>query len=71
MLRTGVEAALDIEAGRVCGVIAGDTRQAADITVLAAGPWSRLVPGLPKSAAPPVRPLKGQMLALTMRRARR
>ena len=60
------EATLDIEAGRVVGVIAGETRQAAEITVLAAGPWSRLVPGLPKSAAPPVRPLKGQMLALAM-----
>jgi len=62
----GLEAALDMEAGRVVGVHTAESRHKADITVLAAGPWSRLVPGLPKAAAPPIRPLKGQMLALTM-----
>ena len=66
VLATGIEAGLDIESGRVRGVVLGDERRAADVTVLAAGPWSRLVPGLPAFAAPPVRPLKGQMLALTM-----
>jgi glycine oxidase len=65
-LLTGTEVALEIEAGRVRGIIAGDARHDADIVVLAAGPWSRLVPGLPPGAAPPVRPLKGQMLALAM-----
>jgi len=65
-LLTGTEAALDIEAGRVRGIIAGEMRHDADIVVLAAGPWSRLVAGLPPGAAPPVRPLKGQMLALAM-----
>jgi glycine oxidase len=65
-LVTGAEAALDVAAGRLRGVIAGDRRHQADIAVLAAGAWSRLVPGLPPEAAPPVRPLKGQMLALTM-----
>jgi glycine oxidase len=60
------EAALDLAAGRVVGVVVDDRRHAADITVLAAGAWSRLVPGLPEAAKPPVRPLKGQMLALTM-----
>ena len=66
VLETGVEAGLDIEAGRARGVVLGGERRPADLTVLAAGPWSRLVPGLPAGAAPPVRPLKGQMLALTM-----
>jgi glycine oxidase len=61
-----LEATLDIEAGRVTGVHTEESRHKADVTVLAAGPWSRLVPGLPKAAAPPIRPLKGQMLALTM-----
>ena len=61
-----LEATLDIEAGRVVGVHTEESWHKVDVTVLAAGPWSRLVPGLPKEAAPPVRPLKGQMLALTM-----
>jgi len=34
--------------------------------VLAAGAWSRNIPGLPDAARPPVRPLKGQMLAIQM-----
>lgn len=34
--------------------------------VLAAGAWSRGLPGLPEEAMPPVRPLKGQSLALQM-----
>jgi glycine oxidase len=42
------------------------TRFAADIVVLAAGAWSRGVLGLPPDRRPPVRPVKGQMLALRM-----
>ena len=38
----------------------------ADTTVLAAGAWSRAIPGLPDLARPPVRPVKGQMAALRM-----
>jgi glycine oxidase len=38
----------------------------ADIVVLAAGAWSRAIPGLPDIARPPVRPVKGQMAALRM-----
>jgi glycine oxidase len=60
------EASLDIVGGRVRGVVTGEKRHPADITVLAAGAWSRLVAGLPPDAMPPVRPIKGQMLALTM-----
>ena len=52
--------------GRVTGVgVAGET-VAADIVILAAGAWSRGISGLPISALPPVRPVKGQMLALRM-----
>jgi glycine oxidase len=52
--------------GRVTGVgVAGET-VAADIVILAAGAWSRGISGLPVSALPPVRPVKGQMLALRM-----
>jgi glycine oxidase len=36
----------------------------ADAFVLAAGAWSGLVDGLPPDAVPPVKPIKGEMLAL-------
>lgn len=39
---------------------------AADAVVLAAGVWSRDIGGLPQALRPPVRPVKGQMLALQM-----
>lgn len=57
---TGLEMAGD----RVTGVRLGDHVHAADQVVLAAGAWSRLLPGLP--VPPPVRPVKGQMLSLQM-----
>jgi len=51
---------------RVTGVgVAGETL-AADTVILAAGAWSRGIAGLPTSSLPPVRPVKGQMLALRM-----
>ncbi len=51
--------------GRAEGVLAGETLHRADVVVLAAGAWSRGVDITP--AAPlPVRPVKGQMLALAM-----
>jgi glycine oxidase len=58
--------ALDLAAGRVRGLWAGERRVSADVVVLAAGPWSQELPGLPEAARPPVRPVKGQMLALEM-----
>jgi glycine oxidase len=58
--------AVDSEAGRVVGLQLADRRHACDFVVLAAGAWSRLVQGLPIEALPPVRPIKGQMLALAM-----
>jgi glycine oxidase len=58
--------ALDIEAGRARGVIVGEGRCAADMVVLAGGAWSAGLEGLPPAVRPPVRPVKGQMLALRM-----
>jgi glycine oxidase len=59
-------AAVDIEGGRARGVRLAEQRHPADIVVLAAGAWSAELPGLPPAAQPPVRPVKGQMLALRM-----
>jgi glycine oxidase len=50
--------------GRAVGVVAEREEVAADAVVLAAGAWSGLVEGLPQAAVPPVRPVKGQMLAV-------
>lgn len=59
-------AAVETAAGRVTGLELGDRRVAADAVVLAAGAWSAELPGLPEAARPPVRPVKGQALALAM-----
>ncbi len=58
--------AIDVEAGRARGLWLGEHHVAADVVVLAAGAWSRDIEGLPEAARPPVRPLKGQALALRM-----
>ncbi len=56
-----------VHGGRANGVILDDgTAVPADIVVLAAGAWSRGIGGLPPDRRPPVRPVKGQMLALQM-----
>jgi glycine oxidase len=53
--------------GRVEGVLLADgSRSEADVVVLAAGAWSRGIEGLAPDERPPVRPIKGQMLALRM-----
>ena len=57
---------IDLRGGRAVGVRVGEAGHAADVVVLAAGPWSRGIAGLPDTARPPVRPIKGQMLALRM-----
>jgi glycine oxidase len=52
---------------RADGVVLEDgTKIAADAVVLAAGAWSRGIAGLASELRPPVRPIKGQMLALRM-----
>jgi glycine oxidase len=58
---------ISITGGRADGVILADeTRVSADVVVLAAGAWSRGIAGLPHELRPPVRPIKGHMLALRM-----
>jgi len=60
-----------VEALQTCGAkatgirIAGETHEA-DAVVLAAGAWCGAIQGIPPEARPPVRPLKGQMLAVQM-----
>lgn len=70
-LREGAEVtAIVTAAGRATGVMVGAAEIveeiAAEAVVLAAGAWSRNIAGLPDAVRPPVRPLKGQMLALQM-----
>lgn len=58
---------ISVHGGRATGITLEDgTSSAADIVVLAAGAWSRGIGGLPSDRRPPVRPVKGQMLALQM-----
>jgi glycine oxidase len=53
------------DGGRVCGVrLAGGELLEADQVVVAAGPWSAQLPGLPEAARIRLRPVKGQVLAL-------
>jgi glycine oxidase len=67
ILREGVAADEVLTHGnRVTGVRAGGDEITAEAVVVAAGAWSRNIPGIPESARPPVRPLKGQMVALQM-----
>jgi glycine oxidase len=53
--------------GRASGVVLqnGEIVQA-DVVVLAAGAWSRQIEGIDVEMRPPVRPIKGQMVALKM-----
>jgi glycine oxidase len=59
------EAAAHAGAGRVTGVaLASGEHLGAGAVVLAAGPWSGGIEGLPARARVPVRPVKGQILLL-------
>ncbi len=51
---------------RAVGVTAGGLEHPADTVIVAAGAWTPDIAGLPAAACPPVRPVKGQMLALKM-----
>ncbi len=55
-----------IENGTATGVQTQEGFQGADVCILAAGCWSGQISGLPDTLIPPVRPVKGQMLALQM-----
>src|SRR5207237_2084432 len=56
----------EISGGRVTAALTEHRREDADVVVLAAGAWSREIAGIPAAHLPPVRPIKGQMLALSM-----
>jgi glycine oxidase len=60
---------VEIVGSQVRSVVAGDSREQADVVVLAAGAWSREIAGIPAGNLPSVRPIKGQMLALRMDQA--
>lgn len=55
---------IEIKAGRAVAARTDSQNWQADAFVLAAGAWSGLIDGLPREARPPVRPIKGEMLAL-------
>ena len=57
---------IEIVDGKAKGVWIRGNLEEADVIVLAAGCWSNAIDGLPKAVQPPVRPVKGQMLALQM-----
>ncbi len=57
---------IEIVDGKAKGIWVKDNLEEADVIVLAAGCWSSDINGLPKAVQPPVRPVKGQMLALRM-----
>ncbi|MDC0770141.1 glycine oxidase ThiO [Streptomyces sp. HD] len=58
---------LDVAGARVAGVTTTDgTGLRADQVVLAAGSLSGRLPGVPDDVLPPVRPVKGQVLRLTV-----
>lgn len=66
-LHEGAEvSAIDVAGGRITGFRVGAARHEAATVVLAAGAWSQEIAGMPSVARPPVRPVKGQMLALRM-----
>ena len=57
---------VNITGAKVTGVLVDGETENADAIVLAAGAWSHEINGIPDDMRPPVRPLKGQMLALKM-----
>jgi glycine oxidase len=58
---------ISVTAGRADGIVLADgSKVDADVVVLAAGAWSRSIGGVAPELRPPVRPIKGQMLALRM-----
>lgn len=62
---------VEIRNGRAAGVWVRGEVVEADAVVLAAGCWSGSIGGLPEDCRPPVRPVKGQMVALRMTREAR
>jgi glycine oxidase len=57
---------VQVVGGRARAIATDHGRDPADVVILAAGAWSREIAGIPPAHLPPVRPIKGQMLALRM-----
>ena len=57
---------IELREGQAKGVWVKGALHDADVVVLAAGCWSNEIGGLPENVTPPIRPVKGQMLALKM-----
>jgi glycine oxidase len=55
---------LSVVDGRATGVVTDAGTVSADTVVLAAGPWSGSIDGVPEADRPPVRPVKGEILRL-------
>lgn len=55
---------IETRSGRAVAALTPSGLYEADVFVLAAGAWSGLIDGLPPNAIPPVKPMKGEMLAL-------
>ncbi|MDH6134755.1 glycine oxidase [Kitasatospora sp. MAA4] len=67
VLRRALATELLVEDGRASGVrLDGGDALSAPQLVLAAGPQSHLLPGLPAGVLPAIRPVKGQILRLRM-----
>ncbi|MCX4677890.1 glycine oxidase ThiO [Streptomyces sp. NBC_01433] len=67
VLSRGWAERLTVTGGRAVGAVLADgTELAADQVVLAAGSLSGRLAGVPEEAVPPVRPVKGQVLRLTV-----
>jgi glycine oxidase len=58
---------VSVLAGRVTGVVTDAGALSAATVVLAAGPWSARIDGVPDADRPPVRPVKGEILRLRAR----
>lgn len=57
---------VEIRDAMACGVWVNGVLEQGDVIVLAAGCWSNEIEGLPGIVKPPLRPVKGQILALQM-----
>lgn len=55
---------IETQNGRAVAALTSAGLYEADAFVLAAGAWSGLIQGLPAAAIPPIKPMKGEMLAL-------
>lgn len=55
---------ISIKENKIEYIVANSERYYFDKVILAAGAWSNQIEGIPKNAIPPVRPVKGQALAI-------